>query len=541
MSRLLKYPETRQPCGHANLMLQFRPEAWCYRVLANVLTAVRWTTGRPVRAPNRNSRVDSRMQQPGLWNAWGQIITAGFCCAATAQAVEDARSGGDRLAQEFHTVEVSVVDENGRPLSGARVTPRVLVSNDDVHDWDVTRWGTVPTGESDRTGKATIQMPKSTLQQPILKVHWTVSHKDHVSLTFNSATDQRALTCQLKRGRRIAVSAINAHTGTRLQSHTFALLSGHTVLDHWNQMNSGILVSQGLATNRRTLRIIQLLPGKSARYSAAIDLSRFGDQPRVFLRDIEVYPGTRMEGCLDDRIPRPVHDGIVSAFVVNGRNEWHDMAVVNDDGTFSFDSLPCGDVVQLTASCANWVSSDPTLNELADVEMKEQTSRLQRSRVYPQVVRLEGEVVRFEIRMEPATKCAVEVVDTAGTPVKGARVQLIPYQGSFDGRSHVFGYGERTRLRLLLGVSGITTQRCVELGISRDVKGRYTSFTSDDGVAEITSLPGGPDGSPAMTSFVVTHPDYFAANSGGLGDQGSSRVALYSGRTARVTVRMKRK
>ena len=217
------------------------------------------------------------------------------------------------------------------------------------------------------------------------------------------------------------------------------------------------------------------------------------------------------------------------------------MAEINEDGTFTVKSLPRGEVLQLTASCNNWVSSDPAIEELAAVEMKDQVSRLQRSRVYPQVFRLEGDVVRPTVRMEPATTCRVEVVEKGSTPIKGARVRLIPYQGSFDGRSNVFGYGEKTRLRLRAGATSVSTQRCVELGIVRDTRTRFVAFTGDNGVAEVKSLPGGPDGSPAMTSFVVTHPDYFGANSGGLGDQGSSRVALYSGQTAHVTVRMKKK
>ncbi len=522
-------------------MMQFRPAAWFNRAFAYLVVQIRWTGDSP--SPARDRKNDILYGKPQLkpWYSCSLILTVGFFGFATAQAAQDVGLERNRTVRTFHIVEVSVVDENGHPLAGARVSPRVLVSKNGAHDWDEERWGAIPTGESDREGKARIQIPGSALQQPIRTVHWSVTHEDHVALTFNSGADQRTLTCQLKRGRRIAVSAIDSQAGQRLQSHTFVVLSGHTVVDHWNQMNSGILVSDGLAINRQMLRVIHLPPGKPACYSAAIDLSTYGDQPRIFLHDVEVYPGIRLEGRLDDRVPRPVHGGIISAFVVNGRNEWYDMAVVNDDGTFAIDSLPRGDIVQLTALCVDWVSSDPTVKELAAADMEEQASRLQRSRVYPQVVRLEADVVRSVIRMESATTCHVQVIETDGTPIRGARVRLMPYQGSFDGRSHIFGYGENTKVRLLSGASSITTQRCVELGIARDVKSRFTAFTGDNGVAEITSLPGGPDGSPAMTSFVVTHPDYFAANSGGLGDQGSSRVALYSGQIANVIVRMKRK
>ena len=437
---------------------------------------------------------------------------------------------------------MTVVDEAGSPVHGAMVFPRVLVSQHDIHYWDEDAWGPLPAGESNREGKTELRVPKRTRDQKrIITVHWSVSHQNYVAASFKSNSVQQSVACQLKSGRRIAVSVIDGQTGRRLQSDTFAVLSGHTVGEKWIQAKSGILVSDGLATSRRMLRIVHLPPGEPARYSKAIDLSFYQDKPRIFLRDITVHPGTRIEGKLDDEVPRPVRQGIVSAFVIQAKNEWHDMSEIRSDGTFVIDHLPQGEIVQLTASCENWVSSDPTLEELEAAGMQEKASRLQRSRVYPQIVRLENDVTRPVIRMEPATTCRIEVIETNGMPVEGARVRLIPYQGSFDGRSHVFGYGESTRQRLLSEEINVTVQQRVDLGIARDIKGRYTASTGSDGIAEVASLPGGPDGSPAMTSFVVTHPDYFAANSGGLGDQGSSRAALYSGRTTEVLVRMKRR
>jgi len=480
--------------------------------------------------------------RPAAWDLSLWAVSAVLICFLPLTASAAARPANDSVAAEFRTVKITVMDESGSPVQGAIVVPRVLVSQNDLHYWDEEAWGPLPTAESDREGGTEIRVPKRTHDQKrILTVHWSVSHQNYVAALLKSNSVQPSVACQLKTGRRIAVSAIDGQTGRRLQSDTFAVLSGHTVGEKWIQAKSGILVSDGLATSRRMLRIVHLPPGKPSRYSKAIDLSFYQQKPRIFLRDIAVHPGTRIEGKLDAQVPRPILQGIVSASVIQGKNEWYDMAEIRPDGRFVIDHLPQGEIVQLTASCENWVSSDPTFAELEDAGMQEKASRLQRSRVYPQIVRLENDVIRPVVRMEPATTCRIEVMETNGTPIEGARVRLIPYQGSFDGRSHVFGHGESTRQRLLSDAVNVTVQQRIELGIARDVRGRYTASTGSDGIAEITSLPGGPDGSPAMTSFVVTHPNYFAANSGGLGDQGSSRAALYSGRTTEVLVRMEKK
>lgn len=471
----------------------------------------------------------------------GRVIAIMLLCAPLP-AAEQAGLHYDAALPEFRSVEVMVTDEAGQPVSGASLMPVALVCKDRLYYCSAEDHKLVPVGRSDDSGVARSRLPAQLPDRSkVLAAHWSVGHQEYVSASVESVFGQNPVQCRLKRGRRIAVSVIDLLTQERVQSDLFVVLSGPAVADRWSLMKSGILVSDGLDTSRRTLRIAHLPPDQPAQFSAAIDLSDYQERPRVFLHDVEVQPGTRVEGRLDDRVPRPVRRGIVSAFVVRGKNEWHEMSDIASDGTFALNSLPRGEIVQLTAACDDWVSSDPTLDELQAADMQDKASRLQRSRVYPQVVRLQDDVVRPVIRMEPATTCRIRVVEAGGAPIEGAFVRLIPYQGSFDGRSHVFGHGESTRRRLQLDSPIVAVRQRVELGIARDIRRRFTATTGDDGIAEIKSLPGGPDGSPAMTSFVVTHPDYFGASDGGLGDQGSSRAALYSGRTTDVVVRMKRK
>lgn len=455
---------------------------------------------------------------------------------------EEAGLKYESVPPDFRSVEFVVTDDAGQPVEGASLIPVALVAKERLYFCSRQDQQVIPAGRSNDEGKVRSRVPTHLPDQSrVLAAHWSIGHQEYVTESVESTSGQRSVRCRLKRGRRIAVTVVDQASRERVLSDLFVVLSGPAVADRWSLMNSGILVSDGLATSRKTLRIAHLPPGEAARFSDAIDLSEYQDQTRVFLHDVEVQPGTRVEGRLDDRIPRPVQNGIVSAFVVRGKNEWHDMTDVRPDGTFSLGRLPRGEVVQLTASCDEWVSSDPTLAELEAADMKEKASRLQRSRVYPQVIRLQGDAVQPVIRMEPATTCRVKVIEQNGAPIEGAHVRLIPYQGSFDGRSHVFGHGESTRKRLSQQAPIVSLRQRVEMGIARDVRSRFMATTGGDGIAEITSLPGGPDGSPAMTSFVVTHPDYFGASDGGLGDQGSSRAALYSGQTTDVVVRMKRK
>ncbi len=470
------------------------------------------------------------------------LTVAGLSHNASLQAEETIGLQYDAALPRFRAVEFTVTDEAGEPVAGASVVPVVLVSKNSRYYWSERDEAVIPQTRSDGNGRARSRVPTRLPDQSVvLAAHWTVGHEEYVTAPVELSSGQNSVTCELKRGRRIAVSVVDGPTGKRLQSDLFAVLSGSSPGDRWSLMKSGTLVSDGLAPGRRMLRVIHLPVAGAVSFSRPIDLSEYQDRSRVFLRDVPLEPGCRIEGQLDDRVPRPVRQGIVSAFVIHGKNEWHEMSTVREDGTFSLGSLPRGEIVQLTASCEDWVSSDPTLAELNAVGMEEEASRLQRSRVYPQVVRLDGDLLRPVVRMEPATTCRVQVVEQGGRPIEGAYVRLIPYQGSFDGRSHVFGHGESTRARLLADSAVVSVRQRVDLGIVRDIRRRFSSQTGSDGIAEIKSLPGGPDGSPAMTSFVVSHPDYFAASTGGLGDQGSSRAALYSGQTTEVVVRMKHK
>lgn len=465
----------------------------------------------------------------------------GMMTGASGRAGEISRLQYETEPPKLRQVELTITDQHGQPIRGATVIPVSMMSKDAQYYWRRDDAELMPVSVSDQRGRARCLVPTHLPDQSrILAAQWSVGHEQYVSTAVEARSAQDSVRCQMKPGRRIAVSVTDSQTGHRITSDLFATLSGpQAAADRWTLKKSGIMVSNGVDPDRQTLRIIHLPREGTVRFSAAIDLRGFVDRPRILLREIEVRPGTRIEGRLDPQVPRPVQNGIVSAFVVVGKNEWHDMADIRPDGTFRFDDMPPGEVAQLTASCDEWTSSDPTLDELNAVGMQEKASRLQRSRVYPQVVRLDGKVIHPVIRMERATTCRVTVVDLKGHPIEGAHVRLIPYQGSFDGRSHVFGHGESTRRRLLADTTFVPTALRVQQGITRDVRSRFTARTSEDGIAEITSLPGGPEGSPAMTSFVVSHPDFFGASNGGLGDQGSSRAALYSGQVTEVTVRMK--
>jgi len=450
-------------------------------------------------------------------------------CLATSDAVPS------------RTVELRLVDEGQQPVPGALVTAVGLsIGQGPGMSWG-TDDGAQPVHRSDDLGRVAMKLPaKWRGGHPVAAIICRISHNNFVSVTTRVAFKDSPATVQLQRGRRIAVTAADGRTGSRIKHSLFAVLSKGPANQEWQLLSNGVLVSGGVAFDRTHLRLIQLPEDGSPRFSRLIDLTEHGRNRRVLLHDIDIHDGVRLEGTVDPRVPRPIHNGIIRVLVSADDNDWQDGCDIREDGTFVIDSLPAGEVIQVTAVCDGWISANPTKEEMAAVEMANQFRRIQPSRLYPQVLRSDEEVVLPMIRMNEAASCRVQILDTSGKPIPNVLVRLQPFQGSYDGRSLFVGQGKSTR-SLLLRAQAECQQSATDASAHILPHRVYSASTNADGIAVVTSLPGGPDGSPAMTPVYVSHPDYERPPNDGLGDRGLFRTALYLGQTSEIQFQLRKK
>jgi len=464
---------------------------------------------------------------------------------------------------ESITVRLLITSPEGEPIAGATVTPsamRTRLERASHYGWDEERHGKLPKAKTDEAGTVEVACPKFVYEKlEVGEITWLVQHEDYIMFREDRSVDDDPAKITLQRGRRIAVTAIDADTKEPIRKNLHASLSGSGGPDEWATLNNGMLMSRGVDPERSTLRVFALPDDGPIKFSKSINLSEYGNKSRVLLRDLELQTGTRVEGTIDKNVPRPIKNGIVSIHVITGlgveaygsyesRNDWSDWTTIEEDGTFVFESLPRGDVVQMIAVCDGWISVHPTVEDLQRVGLEVHQSQISDSRVAPQLALLKGDVATPVIKMQQTAACRVTVLGPDGNPIENAQVYTSPNQISFGGGSTIVGNGYSRRAALLaadqikdLTWGRATREKFVELGIMSPASSRYMATSDEKGVAEINTIPGGTKDSPLTQSIAVHHEDFEQPTGDGRGIRRQLNVSLVRGETSEVTIKMQKK
>ena len=268
---------------------------------------------------------------------------------------------------------------------------------------------------------------------------------------------RRRSFCQ--HGRRIVIEAVHAKTGETIKENLHASLgSGGFGFKEWNLTNSGMLMSRAVDKKRRMMRVFHVPSNGPVLFSDSIDLDQYGDKSGALIRKVKLQSGTRIEGMIDESVLRPVTNGTVSVTVVKGvdlksweaRDSWSDWTKINADGSFIFDSLPRGSVVQMIAVCDGFVSTLPSENEIKNVGYDTVNLQNLSTFVLPQVAELKGDRISPTIRMESTSACQVTVLNSDGKPLEGAQVMMNPNQYWFGRGSQILGTGSSIRIAFSL-------------------------------------------------------------------------------------------
>jgi len=413
---------------------------------------------------------------------------------ALSFAVGQEQKISDDTKPEILTMQVLVVDPDGHPIENATVFPsglRTKVESGSHWGWNEQAFGPLPKLQTNAEGLVDLPYPKYLMEKlEVGTVTVSVEHPDFVNFREDLSVDDQPAKVQLQIGFRIAVTAVQAETGESIKEDLYGLVSGDSRLSGWKLAENGMLVSPVFEPSKTWFRVMKIVPDAPILYSELIEIDPT-DRSRVLLRDIKLAKGTRVVGRLDDSIPRPILNGQVAVWIVrsgSGENQfdwnskwlWYDKAPITEDGTFVFESLPTGEILQLIPVCDDWVPADPSKEDVLPF-FPEQAERLVTSMSQPHLIRLEGEQVEPVLKMVPATSVKVTVVDQDGKPLSGVEVASWPNQLWFEGGSQILGSAHSIADGLL------QSRQQSESRFTREF--RYVTKTDEHGVAIIRSMP----------------------------------------------------
>ena len=460
------------------------------------------------------------------------ILTALTIQCAFAQDVDADKEDPIKPKSPMLTQQVLVVDPDGKPVEDATVTPRGMrtkIERGSWWGWNKDYHGPQPEIKTGADGIAEVPYPQYVHEKlECGTLNYNVTHDDFVPFDSDRGVADDPAKIKLERGYRIAATAVHAETGEKIKTDLYAVASGYTPRQ-WKLHANGMLVSPVFAKKQSTLRILQVVDGVPKLYSESIEVEP-DDKSRVLLKDVKLSSGVRVEGKLDDSVERPIKNGIVAATIKRKSKKsddwastwgWNSKATINEDGTFVFESLPPGEVLQMISICDGWVAAPPNQGEVLRFFPKETRAR---GMVTPQLIELKGEKVEPVIEMEKTTSVEVTVFDPSGEPLEGATVVMWPNQYWFDGGSQIVGDAYST-------VEFLYKTRTEKFEYERT--NRFKSKTDKNGVAVIPNLP-----ADRTESLAVAHKKYEQPISG-RGRQ--LRVNLKTDRIAKVTVKMQEK
>ncbi len=274
---------------------------------------------------------------------------------------------------KFKRVLVVVQDQDGKPIEGATLLPtgfRVKgIHGADAYPWRGNDSGPAEKAVTDKDGKTWLKYPVMGIpdeKELIGALIFKVSCPGFAPTVIQSySVDSPEQPIQLARGTQMEVSA---WFGADHQPVT-DLIPCIKPDDSFTNQN-GVLISDQLSPGGHLIQLMGRLPSGEIVYSDATPFTTVAGKPGRLA--LEMKPGTRLEGRIDDKVPRPMQNGRVMISVrapqypaldvvedfyapddkyggYMARRFWHSYRLINADGTFVFESVPPGeaDVVVL--------------------------------------------------------------------------------------------------------------------------------------------------------------------------------------------------
>ena len=251
-------------------------------------------------------------------------------------------------------------------------------------------------------------------------------------------------TITLKRGNIVRVRPVDEKK--QLLEDAVPLLAGTNTWGREFTFNKKqrIYESPAVEANRKMLRVACSQADGPFLFSDLIDIATTKPaDDGVF--EVTLKPGVRLEGRLDDSVPRPITEGYAVVTIVEGEDgtmakgkhlDWQDFAPVHPDGTFTFESLPGGGHAQIHVMVDGFLSKNWSPAEIVDYMrrfkladekyLKETLGWIDGYDIRPQFIALDRPTAEAKIACEPAAAGDFLLLDPGMKPVSGASVYCNP-------------------------------------------------------------------------------------------------------------------
>jgi beta-lactamase regulating signal transducer with metallopeptidase domain len=427
------------------------------------------------------------------------LLTAGFDFSKTASAASTnpVPAGSTTPAPvEFKEALVVVQDQDGKPIEGATVLPtgfRVKgVHWQDAYGWNKKLFGPAVGATTDPEGRASVKYPVEGVPEEkefTGKLVLEVSHPEFATVRLQSyAVDSPEKPVQLIRGIHLEVSGYFGSDHQPVAEVIPNLSEEDSDLDKWQKKENGVLAYHKLSPGGHLLQLMGRLPSGDVVYSEAFAFT--AAQGKEYNFALEMKPGIRLEGRVDDRVARPVKNGRVlisvrpkefPAWLVPedagdlyqkyGDYRWRSYRPMAEDGSFVFESIPPGEV-DVIVHGDGFVSKS-----IGQTKNRSPRGQLVAGPNFgiPQPFALTAPTTKIEVVTEPTATLELTAKTKQGKPVAGAAIMLSP---------NVLRMG---------GIFGETRQGSSEEPFRKlaPLPNLYSNSTDINGLAVIRNIPAG--------------------------------------------------
>lgn len=398
---------------------------------------------------------------------------------------------------ELRRVSMTIHGPDGKPVAGAEISVHGLRTVKEPASGHGNRMQNKAT--TNDKGEATVEYPRFVYEEMETgQLIFTVSHPDFVPFSSQGESVDNLIKVTMDAGRRVRITAKDSATGTRLSEPLFVIQPGDSNSIPWKTQEDGSLLSNALDNSLSLLLVVCLREGQPALFSDLIHLETFPEGD-CRIDDVPMSPGRVLRGQLSENVPRPVingHIGLTAASSINERPGydnsifWQDSAVIGEDGTFEFASVPRDIDIQLIANCDGWVSQSAPAEEILQrfpyVTTDDHARMMRDSMTIAQLFSVEP-TAPVVLQMESTTTCEFTVLDQSGAPVPDATIYLSPNAVWSPGPGGIVGHYYKTSA--WLGLTSEQTQAQLRaMRTSRNNSFRAT--TNAEGIAVMKDVPG---------------------------------------------------
>ncbi|NOY29640.1 MAG: M56 family metallopeptidase [Planctomycetes bacterium] len=389
------------------------------------------------------------------WRVACLIGTGSFAVAASlvtlspadpSVSVVDKKTDVLAQSQEMLVLRVEVVDALGKPVARTKVTPWALRSSQGHGHWSKKEGKDEgPTAVvTDADGLANVLYPHHRYWGEKIQttaVSLWIDHPEygyiddmHIDVPLEEAAPYRI---SLVRGISLEVRPTIDGKPTSLDGIYSMWSDGRSWLPGMKlgRPAEGVLRIPAMKPGTAEVRLVRMEREKATHFSEILTIDLKPEEAASI--DAPLRPAQTIRGKLSDNVPRPVLQGRIKVQTIpktgSSEMEWFTWVPVQPDGTFTIESWPTGEAIQLTALCDGFLATSGTAPQAVNNPRDPKTDPYLRPQVFEPT---DSEPI--EVSMTALARCVVDVVDNQGNPVADLEIGACPNVGWWNGGSQIY-------------------------------------------------------------------------------------------------------